>query len=151
MHDARRSLLRHYTLICSYCGQRYADDGLILDCSADHEPAILCTHYDDADFNPFTERQGIFRYQRWLPVTGPQQDAARTVVYRSDELGGLLRMPNLWIAFNGFWPERAAALETSTFKELEAATVLGRLPGPGHILTVASAGNTGAAFALACS
>ena len=60
-------------------------------------------------------------------------------------------MPSLWIAFNGFWPERGARLETATFKELEACTVLGRLPGPGVILTVASSGNTGAAFAWACS
>lgn len=63
----------------------------------------------------------------------------------------MLRLPNLWIAFNGFWPERGAVFETATFKELEAHTVLGRLPGPDVVLTVASAGNTGAAFAWACS
>lgn len=63
----------------------------------------------------------------------------------------MLCLPNLWIAFNGFWPERGAVFETATFKELEAHTVLGRLPGPDVVLTVASAGNTGAAFAWACS
>jgi cysteate synthase len=63
----------------------------------------------------------------------------------------MLGLPNLWIAFNGFWPERDAVFETATFKDLEAHTVLGRLPGPDVILTVASAGNTGAAFAWACS
>jgi cysteate synthase len=151
MDGARKPPLRHYTLACSYCGRRYDDDGLILDCSADHEPALLRTQYDDGGFHPFTDREGIFRYQRWLPVIGTQHDAGRTVVYRSSGLGGMLGLPNLWIAFNGFWPERGAALETATFKELEASTVLGRLPGPGVILTVASSGNTGAAFAWACS
>lgn len=151
MHDARNSLLRHYTLSCSYCGRRYDDNGLILDCSANHEPALLRTQYADDEFRPFTDREGIFRYQRWLPVIGEQQDLGRTIVYRSSGFAGMLRLPNLWIAFNGFWPERGATLETATFKDLEACTVLGRLPEPGFILTVASSGNTGAAFAWACS
>jgi cysteate synthase len=143
--------LRHYTIVCSFCGRRYDDDGLILDCSADHEPALLRTEYADRGFKPFADRKGIFRYQRWLPVTGEQADAGRAAVYHSSGLAGMLRLPNLWIAFNGFWPERGAALETATFKELEACTVLGRLPTPGLILTVASSGNTGAAFAWTCS
>jgi cysteate synthase len=151
MDDARKPPLRHYTLTCCYCSRRYDDNGLILDCSADHEPALLRTQYADDGFHPFADREGIFRYQRWLPVIGKQQDAGRTTVYRSSGLAGMLRLPNLWIAFNGFWPERGATLETATFKELEASTVLGRLPGSGFILTVASSGNTGAAFAWACS
>jgi cysteate synthase len=151
MDDARKTPLRHYTLGCSYCGRRYDDDGLILDCSADHEPALLRTQYADGGFHPFADRKGLFRYQRWLPVIGTQQDVGRTIVYRSSGLAGMLDLPNLWIAFNGFWPERGATLETATFKDLEASTVLGRLPGPGVILTVASSGNTGAAFAWACS
>ncbi len=151
MNDARKPSLRHYTLKCSYCGCQYDDDGMILDCPADHEPALLRTQYADRGFHPFTDRNGIFRYQRWLPVIGTQPDAGRTTVYHSSGLGGILRLPNLWIAFNGFWPERGATLETATFKELEACTVLGRLPVSDVILTVASSGNTGAAFAWACS
>jgi cysteate synthase len=151
MDNARNPPLRHYTLTCSYCGRRYDDNGLILDCSGDHQPALLRTQYADEGFHPSTDREGIFRYQRWLPVIGSQQDAGRTIVYRSSGLAGMLRMPNLWIAFNGFWPERGATLETATFKDLEACTVLGRMPGPDFILTVASSGNTGAAFAWACS
>jgi cysteate synthase len=151
MDDAKKPLPRHYALVCSYCGRRYDDDGLILECSSDHEPALLRTQYVDSGFNPFTDREGVFRYQRWLPVTGTQEGTGRTVVYRSGGLASMLHLPNLWIAFSGFWPERGAALETGTFKELEACTVLGRLPGLGVILTVASSGNTGAAFAWACS
>lgn len=151
MNDTSESPLRHYTLVCSACGRQYEDDGLILDCSGDHAPALLRTQYSDASFEPIPDEDGIFRYQRWLPVIRTQQDVGRTVVYRSGGLAHLLGLPNLWIAFNGFWPERGAAFETATFKELEAHTVLARLPGPDVILTVASAGNTGAAFAWACS
>lgn len=151
MDNASEPSVRHYTLVCSDCGRRYDDDGLILDCSADHAPALLRTQYSDGSFNPLHDENGIFRYRRWLPVIRTQQNIGRTVVYRSYGLARMLRLPNLWIAFNGFWPERGAVFETATFKELEAHTVLGRLPGPDVILTVASAGNTGAAFAWACS
>ncbi|MGD0245002.1 MAG: cysteate synthase [Streptosporangiaceae bacterium] len=143
--------VRHYQLVCSECGRQYDDDGLILDCSGDHVPALLRTQYSDSSFNPLPEENGIFRYRRWLPVIRTPQNTGRTAVYRSYGLARMLRLPNLWIAFNGFWPERDAVFETATFKELEAHTVLGRLPDSNVILTVASAGNTGAAFAWACS
>ncbi len=151
MKSASSPLTRHYLLICSGCGRRYADDGLILDCSAEHAPALLQTQYSDDSFSSLAAEDGIFRYRRWLPVMRTQQGAGRTVVYRSHGLARSLGLPNLWIAFNGFWPERGAVFETATFKELEAHTVLGRLPGSSVTLTVASAGNTGAAFAWACS
>jgi cysteate synthase len=151
MDSASEAPVRHYALVCSGCGRHYDDDGLILDCLADHAPALLRTEYSDGSFCPLPDDDGIFRYKRWLPVVRTQQNVPRTVVYRSHGLAYALGLPNLWIAFNGFWPERGAVFETATFKDLEAHTVLGRLGGQGVILTVASAGNTGAAFAWACS
>lgn len=142
---------RHYTLVCSFCGRRQDDDGLILDCPGDHAPALLQTEYVDRRFKPSADHGGLFRYQDWLPVVRTQDGVGRTVVYRSRDLANALGLQSLWIAFNGYWPERGAALETATFKELEAYTVLGRLPDNQVILTVASSGNTGAAFAWACS
>jgi cysteate synthase len=58
---------------------------------------------------------------------------------------------DLWIAFNGYRPDWGADLMTCSFKELEAATVLGRLPEAAGTLVVASAGNTAAASAGLCS
>jgi cysteate synthase len=142
---------RHYTLVCSSCGLRQVDDGLILDCRSPHGPALLKTEYSDRVLSPYPGHDGLFRYQRWLPVARAQESAGRTVVYRSKGLAKALEMPDLWVAFNGYWPERGAVLETSTFKEFEAHTVLGRMPTGPLILTIASSGNTGAAFAWACS
>jgi cysteate synthase len=142
---------RHYEIVCSSCGMRQDDDGLILDCPGQHEPSLLRAEYRERGFKPRSGREGIFRYQEWLPVVRAQEHAGRTVVYRSKGLGSALGLPNLWIAFNGYWPERGADLQTATFKEFEAYTVLGRLPEHQVVLTVASSGNTGAAFALACS
>ena len=78
--------------------------------------------------------------------------AAGSVTYQSQKLNSVLDLPNLWIAFSGYWPEREARLETATFKELEVCGVLSRMPTNGiRTLVVASAGNTAAAFARACS
>jgi len=78
--------------------------------------------------------------------------AARIVTYQSGGLSSILRLPNLWITFSGYWPERGATLETATFKELEVFGVLSRIPRYGfRALVVASAGNTAAAFARSSS
>lgn len=142
---------RHYTLVCSSCGREYDDDGLMLECPGEHPPALLRTKYADCKFSPDSGQDGLFRYRGWLPVVRAAEGAGRTVVYRSRGLAKALDLPNLWIGFNGYWPQRGAILDTATFKELEAYTVLGRLPDRQVTLTVASSGNTGAAFAWACS
>jgi len=141
----------HYRLTCTLCGDQLHDDGLTLECQKGHEPALLRTTYTKSRFEPDNGISGIFRYRDWLPVSRTVHDAGRSVVYRSRHLAKSLGLSNLWVAFNGYWPERAAILETATFKELEAHTVLGRLPPAHSMLSVASAGNTGAAFALLCS
>jgi cysteate synthase len=142
---------RHYVLVCSLCGRRQEDDGLILSCPEDHVPSLLRTEYVRDKFEPRLSQKGISRYQDWLPVTRAPDDVGRTVVYRSAGMAKALGIGGLWIAFNGYWPERGADLETATFKDFEAYTVLRRLPERQVILTVASSGNTGAAFAWACS
>jgi cysteate synthase len=142
---------RHYKLFCSACGKHQDDDGVILDCSGEHAPTLLRTEYADREFKPRVDQDGIFRYEQWLPAVRIQEGVGRTVVYRSTRLANALNLANLWIAFNGYWPERGAILETATFKELEAYAVLARLPERQIMLTVASSGNTGAAFAWACS
>lgn len=142
---------RHYSLVCSLCGRRQDDDGFILECPSEHPPALLQTRYDSVAFHPEGDTEGLFRYRNWLPVIRVHKDVGRTVIYRSKGLAGALGLPNLWIGFNGFWPERGADLHTATFKEFEAYTVLGRMPENPVTLTVGSSGNTGAAFAWACS
>ncbi len=141
----------HYRLTCPSCNGQLYDDGMMLECGKDHAPALLRTSYIESRFDPDNGIDGVFRYHDWLPVRRTLADAGRSVVYRSHRLAKSIGLSNLWIAFNGYWPERDATLETATFKELEANTVLGRLPQAHSMLSVASAGNTGAAFALSCS
>jgi cysteate synthase len=139
-----------YELVCVACGARYADDGVMLCCRHEHEPSFLRTEYRAATMTG-RPGPGLFRYANWLPIRRIVPDAPRTAVYRATELGRILGLSNLWVAFSGYWPERGALLPTGSFKDLEAFTVLGRLPDSAPTLVVASAGNTAISFALACS
>jgi cysteate synthase len=142
----------HYKLRCRSCGELFPDNGFLLECLVPHGPALLTTEYQAKSFEPERGNAGISRYRNWLPITREIVDGGRTIIYQSKQLGKITGLPNLWIAFSGYWPEREAWLETSTFKELEACAVLSRMPSvDGNILVVASAGNTASAFAHVCS
>jgi cysteate synthase len=143
--------MREYRLRCTGCGETMPDDGVRLDCPNDHAPALLRSEYDERSFVVTTE-PSVRRYETWLPRGREIATAAQTAVYKSEALAKKLGLDELWIAFNGWWPQRGASLRTATFKELEAFTVLARLaPDENRTLVVASAGNTAAAFADACT
>jgi cysteate synthase len=141
---------RDYQLRCCACGALLEDDGVILDCPHAHAPALLRSVYG----RPFVvdDVPSLLRYARWLPRGRALATFARSAVFRSTGLAAQLGLRELWIAFSGWWPERGATLETTTFKELEAYAVLGRLArGEGRTLVISSAGNTAAAFARAAT
>lgn len=141
---------RHYTVVCSSCGTRYEDDGLLLDCSRRHEPAFLRTEYDRTG-TIADHHTGLFRHASLLPVVRTFPDVPGPMVRPAERLGRRLGLDRLWVAFNGYWPEHEAYLPTCTFKDLEAYTVLGRLPAEPPVLVIPSAGNTAAAFAWAAT
>ena len=144
--------LPDYRLRCSSCHGKFDDDGLVLECPTKHEPALLVPEYRDKQFEPDAHAEGMFRYRKWLPGTRILSGAGGSVTYKSEKLNRIIGLSNVWVVFNGYWPEKGATLETATFKELEAWAVLSRIPDQHEgVLTIASAGNTAAAFARACS
>lgn len=141
-----------YKLVCPACAFEFDDDGFALDCPRPHAPALLSTRYASGTLACDPHASGIYRYQCWLPDANRLANAAGSVTYQSQRLSSALGLPNLWVAFSGYWPERGAWLETATFKELEVCGVLSRIPvHNSRVLVVASAGNTAAAFARSCS
>ena len=97
---------------------------------------------------------GIWRFMGWLPVKGHIVGLdSGPVTYKSRGLGRELGLDNLYISFNGCWPEIGARSATGSFKDLEAAPTLRMRKDLGNssILVVASAGNTARAFAQAAS
>jgi len=72
--------------------------------------------------------------------------------YRSEGLARELGLHNLYISFNGYFPERGAFIKTCSFKELESPPTFQRSAEHGNgTLVIASAGNTGRAFAETAS
>ncbi len=143
---------KHYTLICQVCRKEFTDNGYRLGCDENHEPGLLLTNYTLKQFEVQRDREDIYRYQQWLPIQRTLEGTRKAVVYQSKSLSRMTRLSSLWIAFSGYWPAKSAMGGTTTFKDLEAPTVLSRIPlTHKEVLVVASAGNTAAAFAFACS
>lgn len=91
---------------------------------------------------------GLFRYSDWLPVQGFLSTRAAPICYQSSALAQYLGLSNLWIAFSGYWPDRGAFVTSGSFKEFEALPSIVRLrERVSGVILVASAGNTGRAFA----
>ena len=134
----------HFRIKCKNCGTLLKDTycAFCEHCSN----ALLVTEYSDKDFQ-YNRGEGIWRFN-WLPVHKAEFDQPGPVVYHSEALGKRLGLESLFIAFNGYWPERGAHVLTCTFKEYEAAVALENARENGMKgLVVASAGNTARAFA----
>lgn len=138
----------NHRLRCTACGALYTPDPFRLHCDADHPPALLRSEYQARQLQVQLEQPGLFRYRDWLPVTRAIDGPGKPITYQSEGLAQALGLKNLWISFNGYWPEKQARFYSCSFKELEALTVMARMPEvTSTTLVVASAGNTGRAFA----
>jgi cysteate synthase len=141
-----------YILRCTRCGAEYPPEPFRLTCSVDHAPSLLRSIYADKTLTLNPSFPGLFQFINWLPVDRSLHILGKPITYASQKLAAFLGLDHLFISFNGSWAERAAHFSTCSFKELEAATVLARIP-PAHerTLVIASAGNSGRAFANICS
>ncbi|NOZ58067.1 MAG: cysteate synthase [Euryarchaeota archaeon] len=138
-----------FRLLCVEGGELLQARGFMLRCPG--HGGLLRSVYSEKKLRP-ASLPGIWRFICWLPVNTPSSYGERPLTYRSEGLAEELGLENLYIVFNGYWPERGTRMETCTFKELEAAVTVqyAREAGVGR-LVVASAGNTAKAFAAAAS
>lgn len=134
-----------YHLECLECGSTITDRYTNI-CPHGHD-SLLRTVYKRKQIRQLPET-GIFKYIDWLPVADALPQTAGPITYKSEQLGKVLGLKNLYIGFSGYWPERSVQMKTCTFKELEAAPTCQRLKETcDKILVVPSAGNTSRAFA----
>jgi len=134
-----------YVLRCLTCGATLEDHYTL---SCPHHPGLVRAEYAKKHLTVQAAHPGIFRYIDWLPVHGTLPTRSRPMTFQSDALCRELGLPNLWITFTGYYPERGCLVPTCSFKELEALPTTVRLKeAGGGTLVVASAGNTGRAFA----
>jgi cysteate synthase len=141
--DGSKHILR-----CTCCGTEYYPDPFRLTCSVEHQASLLRTVYANKTIEINHDCPGLFQFIDWLPAGRTLDVVGKPITYESKHLASYLGLSNLFISFNGYWPERDARFLTCSFKELEAAAVLARIPqGHEQTLVIASAGNAGRAFA----
>ena len=141
-----------YVLETVATGRCFEDAGWTLADPQCQEPSLVRAVYEKKQIAFGPEERGIYQFADWMPVRRMLKGSAPTVTYRSEKLAARLKLPNLHIAFSGWWPEIGAAMSTCSFKETEAYSVCARIPdGEKRVLVVASAGNTARAFAKVCS
>jgi cysteate synthase len=138
-------MIPKYLLRCVGGGE-IVPDMTALSCPSGHD-SLLRTEYCRRRLQ-LAPHSGIFRYLCWLPVTRPLLPSGGPVTFAATGLSRELGLPRLFVSFSGYSPEHHASLTTGSFKELEALPTMQRLTELGSkIPVIASAGNTGRAFA----
>lgn len=141
-----------YKLRCMGSNALIEDDCTVLESGLSPRPAFLRTEYERTHLSLGPAEDGLYRFADWLPVHHTLDGSSAPVTYKSTGLGSALGLSNLFITFNGYWPDRGVVMTTGTFKECEAFSVCARLPEEfDRVLVVASAGNTARAFINVCS
>ena len=141
-----------YSLVCCADGHRFEDTGWCLTDPRCSSPSLVRAEYENRQYEPREDLDGLYRYAGWLPVQRTLNGSGAPVTYKSTALAAELGLENLYITFSGWWPVKGAKMATCSFKETEAYSVCGRLEdGNKRVLVVASAGNTARAFAKVCS
>lgn len=145
-------MLYHDHLVCLDTNERIPDDGYVLSNPNAKTAAFLRPVYKSKKFKINDQYPGLYRFSERLPINRILKGSGSPVTYKSKELSEYLGLNELYITFNGYWPEKNANMTTGTFKECEAYSVCARLPeNTDKVLTVASAGNTARAFIKVCS
>ena len=133
-------------------GEQFTDTGWLLTDPSYDKPSLLRAEYDKPQIEFKDDSFGFYKYADWLPVNRFLKNSAPPVTYKSEKLAEILHLKNLYITFNGYWPDKGANMTTCSFKETEAYSVCARLEKDSKgVMVVASAGNTARAFAKVCS
>ena len=112
--------------------------------------ALLRAQYHEP-FELQSNAKGVWKFLSWMPVSKANDYVAGTVTYKAEALGNAMGLTNLWVNFNGYWPEKDGLCPTGSFKDMEAVPTIQRLHDHGGKgLICASAGNTARAFSHFC-
>lgn len=133
-----------FKLKCLKCEKEY-DQQYRLTC--ENDDSLLRADYFEKRLE-LRKQPGMGRFHSWLPIQEELTTDAGPITYKSEALAGELGLSNLYIGFSGYWPEKGAFIKTCSFKELEAYPTMQLLKeSGGKAIVLASAGNTGRAFA----
>ena len=108
----------HLQSLC--CGEKFDDHNWELNCPNNDEPGLIRTVYDKKQLTEDESLSGLYKFASWLPISKTLKGSCAPVTYKSTGLANKLGLTNLYITFNGYWPEKGAMMKTGTFKECEA-------------------------------
>ena len=134
-------------------GNICGDSGWLLDFKGEEKPSLIRALYKKKQLEVKEDHDGLYCYADWLPIKRLLKCDAKPITYKSEALAEKLGLKNLYITFNGYFPERGATMRTCSFKETEAYSICARLSEEkkDDVIVVSSAGNTARAFAQVCS
>lgn len=133
-----------FKLKCLKCGKEYGQEYRL---TCENDNSLLRAEYFEKILQ-LRNQPGIGKFHSWLPVQEELATDAGPITYKSEAFAEELGLSNLYIGFSGYWPEREAFIKTCSFKELEAYPTMQLLKETGgKAIVLASAGNTGRAFA----
>ena len=129
------------------------DSGWLLDFKGEEKPSLIRAIYSNKQLEVKEENNGLYCYSDWLPIKRQLKCDAKPITYKSKALAEKLGLSDLYITFNGYYPEIGANMRTCSFKETEAYSICARLSEEkkDEVIVVSSAGNTARAFAQVCS
>lgn len=141
-----------YQLRSLCCNTMFEDTNWELECPNNEKTALIRAEYQQKQLQVHTDLPGLYRFADWLPIERLLEGSGSPITYRSEGLAKALGLQNLYITFNGWWPEKGAFMKSGSFKECEAFSVCARRNKfTNKVMVVASAGNTARAFARVCS
>lgn len=144
----------NYVLKSRCCDAVFEDKNWELECPKSCGPSLIYADYEKKQIEVGADELGLYKFADWLPICRTLIGSASPVTYKSEGLSEKLGLENLYITFNGYWPEKGANMSTGSFKECEAYSICARTnvnAEAGKVMVVASAGNTARAFAHVCS
>ncbi len=140
----KKELIEKFDLYCPSCNS-FIEDNYTLRCPHHHN--LIQSRYS-MNFQVDSDKKGIWKYSQWLPIISEGNVESGPITYKSEKFAKELGLSNLYISFNGYWPERGAYVGSCTFKEYEALVTFQRIIDKGFKgVYLASAGNTARAFA----
>jgi cysteate synthase len=133
-----------FKIKCLKCGKEYGPQYRL---TCENDDSTLRAEYFEKRLD-LRKQPGMGRFHSWLPIQEELTTVAGPTTYKSEAFARELGLLNLYIGFSGYWPERGSFIKTCSFKELEAYPTMQLLKeSGGKAIVLASAGNTGRAFA----
>jgi len=98
-----------YVIKCLKCGNTFSEEEYIIKCPNGCN-SLLRAEYTKKQITK-KNLPGIWKYIDWLPVKNVDKKLlveAGSTTYKSEKLAKKLKLNNLIISYNGFWPEKNA-------------------------------------------